>query len=500
MILGDATPQAAGLPLPAAGSPALHPPDLLARPGPLRLSCEVLMSLSRTARDWTALCGAALSRHPKRVAGGVLALLGSFAITAFGIAPLAPDAARLPQTLVQQALQVPGLSQQVADLAEHPLELYRSLVTRGNETADSLLKKLGVVDPAAAAYLRSDRDARRLLDGRPGKMLQVRTAADGSLQELVARFAALDPGRADTHFTRLRISRANGAWRTTLETALLVPQLRLGSGTVRSSLWAATDDARLPDAIATQLIEIFSADVDFHRQLRRGDSFSVSFETLTADDQPITWGDSTGRIVAAEFVNNGRPLQALWFQDAGRKGGYFGPDGRSRKRAFLASPLEFSRVTSGFAMRFHPVLQNWRAHNGVDYSAPSGTPVQAIGDGVVELAGRQSGYGNVVQVMHSNGRSTLYAHLSRVDVRLGQRVEQGQRIGAVGATGWATGPHLHFEFRVDGQFQDPLALARQTEQALVESAARPQFLQLAQRAAQQIEAAQSMTSFRGDAE
>ena len=472
----------------------------MACPGLLRLTCEPLMSLFQTTRALTASCGAALSRHPKRVAGGVLALLGSFAITAFGIAPLAPDAARLPQVLVQQALQVPGLTQQVADLAEHPLELYRSLVTRGNETADSLLKKLGVVDPAAAAFLRSDRDARRLFDGRPGKMLQVRTGADGSLQELVARFGALDPGRAETHFTRLKVSRAQGALRTSLETALLVPQLRLGSGTVRSSLWAATDDARLPDAIAKQLIEIFSADVDFHRQLRKGDSFSVSFETLTADDQPITWGDSTGRIMAAEFISNGKPLQAVWFQDAGRKGGYFGPDGRSRKRAFLASPLEFSRVTSGFAMRFHPVLQNWRAHNGVDYSAPHGTPVQAIGDGVVELAGRQSGYGNVVQVMHSHGRSTLYAHLSRIEVRPGQRVEQGQRIGAVGATGWATGPHLHFEFRVDGQFQDPLELARQTEQAVIDSAARPQFLRLAQRAAQHIEAAQSITGFRGDAE
>lgn len=452
------------------------------------------------ARQLAAACKAALARHPKRLAGGVLGVLGSFAITAFGIAPLAPDAAQLPQTLVVQALQVPGLTQQVADLAEHPLDLYRSVVMRGNETADSLLKKLGVADPTAAAFLRGDRDARRLFDGQPGKMVQVRTGADGGLVELVARFGALDSARAESHFTRLKISRANGVWRTTLETAALVPQVRLGSGTVRSSLWAATDDARLPEAIATQLIEIFSADVDFHRQLRKGDTFSLSFETLTADDQPITWGDSTGRILAAEFVNNGRPLQAVWFQGAGRKGAYFGPDGRSRKRAFLASPLEFSRITSGFAMRFHPILQNWRAHNGVDYSAPQGTPVLSVGDGVVEMAGHQSGYGNLVQLKHSNGKSTVYAHLSRVDVRAGQKVEQGQRIGAVGATGWATGPHLHFEFRINGQFQDPLQLARETEQAVIDSVARPQFQRLATLAARQLEAAQSMTAFRGDAE
>ena len=452
------------------------------------------------ARQLAAACKAALARHPRRVAGGVLGVLGSFAITAFGIAPLAPDAARLPQTLIVQSLQVPGLTQQVADLAEHPLDLYRNVVMRGNETADSLLKKLGVSDPTAAAFLRSDRDARRLFDGLPGKMVQVRSGSDGGLAELVARFGALDSARADSHFTRLKISRASGVWRTTLETAALVAQVRLGSGTVRSSLWAATDDARLPESIATQLIEIFSADVDFHRQLRKGDSFSLSFETLTADDQPITWGDSTGRILAAEFVNNGRPLQAVWFQGAGRKGAYFGPDGRSRKRAYLASPLEFSRVTSGFAMRFHPILQNWRAHNGVDYSAPQGTPVLSVGDGVVEVAGSQNGYGNLVQLQHSNGKSTVYAHLSRVDVRAGQRVEQGQRIGAVGATGWATGPHLHFEFRINGQYQDPLQLARETEQAVIDSASKLQFQRLAGVAARQIEVAQSMSAFRGDAE
>ena len=452
------------------------------------------------ARQLAAACKAALARHPRRVAGGVLGVLGSFAITAFGIAPLAPDAARLPQTLIVQSLQVPGLTQQVADLAEHPLDLYRNVVMRGNETADSLLKKLGVSDPTAAAFLRSDRDARRLFDGLPGKMVQVRSGSDGGLAELVARFGALDSARADSHFTRLKISRVSGVWRTTLETAALVAQVRLGSGTVRSSLWAATDDARLPESIATQLIEIFSADVDFHRQLRKGDSFSLSFETLTADDQPITWGDSTGRILAAEFVNNGRPLQAVWFQGAGRKGAYFGPDGRSRKRAYLASPLEFSRVTSGFAMRFHPILQNWRAHNGVDYSAPQGTPVLSVGDGVVEVAGSQNGYGNLVQLQHSNGKSTVYAHLSRIDVRAGQRVEQGQRIGAVGATGWATGPHLHFEFRINGQYQDPLQLARETEQAVIDSASKLQFQRLAGVAARQIEVAQSMSAFRGDAE
>ena len=452
-------------------------------------------------------CQRALTAHPKRIAGAVLTVLGLFAVTAFGIAPLAPDAAKLPQRLVQEPLTLPELPQQMLALADHRLELFRSHTTRGNETADSLLRKLGVSDPMAAAFIRKDRDARRLIDGQAGKSVQARTAADGSLIELIARFAALDSKRASTHFTRLKIGRAtglhaDGRLTSVLETSALVPQRRLGSGTVRSTLWAATDDARLPEAIASQLIEIFSGDIDFHRQLRKGDSFSVEFEALTADDQPVTWSDSTGRVLAAEFVNNGKRYRALWFHETGKaNGAYYGQDGQNLRRLFLASPLEFSRVTSGFAMRLHPIQQNWRAHHGVDYSAPAGTPVQSVGDGVVEFAGRQSGYGNVVQLAHGNGKSTLYAHLSQIDVRKDQHVDQGQRIGAVGATGWATGPHLHFELRIDGEYQDPMQLAsEQAQQKITDPTARAQFARLASHAHSQLQAAQSVVGFRGDAE
>jgi murein DD-endopeptidase MepM/ murein hydrolase activator NlpD len=150
-------------------------------------------------------------------------------------------------------------------------------------------------------------------------------------------------------------------------------------------------------------------------------------------------------------------------------------DGRSKRRAFLASPMEFSRVTSGFALRLHPLLQTWRQHNGVDYGAPQGTPVRAVGDGVVAFAGWRGGYGNVVEIQHGGGRSTLYAHLSRVEVKRGQRAEQGQRLGAVGQTGWATGPHLHFEFRIGGQHQDPLRVAKAAETVPLDAGARQRF-------------------------
>jgi murein DD-endopeptidase MepM/ murein hydrolase activator NlpD len=446
----------------------------------------------------------AARRHPRRLTAGVVGLLSSFAITAFGIAPLAPDAALLPQRLVSEEIAIQGLDQQLDQLALQSLELHRNDVTRAADTADTLLRRLGVIDPEAAAFLRQDREARRLIDGRGNKMVQVRTAADGTLLEMVARLPALEVSRRNSHFTRLTIARSAGSFSSRLETAPLVPQVRLGSGTIRTSLWAATDEARLPDAIASQLIEIFSGDIDFHRQLHNGDSFSVVFESLTADDQPITWADTTGRILAAEFVNNGKALQALWFKNGpSGKGAYFGLDGQSRHKPFLASPLEFSRITSGFAMRFHPILQDWRAHNGVDYSAPVGTAVRAVGDGMVTFAGRQNGYGNVVQLDHSNGKSTLYAHLSRMDVREGQRVEQGQRIGAVGATGWATGPHLHFEFRINGQFQDPLKVAgaAAAESTTVDPDARARFRALAAVAQSQLDTADSLGgNFRGNAE
>jgi murein DD-endopeptidase MepM/ murein hydrolase activator NlpD len=405
--------------------------------------------------------------------------LSGFGITAFGIAPLAPDAARLPQTWVQEEVKTLDLAAQVDALAQQDLVLWRSDVVRGSENPERLLYRLGIQDVQAAAFLRADPLARKLLAGRT-KMLQARSSAEGALVELVARFAAEDSSQAKTHFSRLTVARHNGVLTSRLDSAPLQAGVRLASGSIRSSLYAATDEARLPDNVAAQLAEIFSADIDFHRELRKGDSFSVVYESLSADGQPVVWNEGAGRILAAEFVNRGRAHHALWF-DGGSKAtsAYFGLDGKSMRRAFLASPLEFSRITSGFAQRFHPILQRWRAHLGVDYAAPSGTPVRTVGDGVVSFAGWQNGYGKVVEVEHDKQRSTLYAHLSAIDVKVGQRVEQGQLVGKVGSTGWSTGPHLHFEFRVGGVHQDPQLVAKANEEVQLDPAARGRFAQQA---------------------
>jgi murein DD-endopeptidase MepM/ murein hydrolase activator NlpD len=439
------------------------------------------------------------SRHARATAFVLVALLGGFGAVALAVAPLAPDAASLPQRLVSEPVAVADVDAQLEALAAHDLELTRSEVTRAGDSVATLFRRLGVVDADAALFLRQDASARRALDGRAQRLVQARARENGSLVEMVVRYPADNPDQAKTHFSRLTVTRVGTRWSSQVENAKLATEVRLGSGTIRNTLFAATDEAGLPDSVAAQLSEVFSSEVDFHRDLHRGDTFSVVYEALTADGEPIPWNQGAGRVLAAEFVNGGKTHQAIWFDAAG-KGGYYDAQGRSRKRVFLASPLEFSRVTSGFAMRMHPILQRMRAHLGVDYAAPTGTPVRSVGDGVVDFAGWQNGYGNVVHIKHGNERSTVYAHLSRIDVRVGQRIEQGARLGAVGATGWATGPHLHFEFRVAGVYQDPQQVAKAAERAVLDAVARSQFSEVARTVQFKLDVAESVGGVRASFE
>ena len=417
-----------------------------------------------------------VQRHPKRLTAAIAALLLGGGGGAFAVASLAPDASQIPIRQVLEAVQPLPLQAQAEALDVHSFKLFRSETTRSNDTPEALLRRLGLVDPAAAAFVRTDATARLALLGRAGRNVTIEANDREELLSLKTRWINAD---TDSHFHRMVIEKTPKGFVSRLETAPLVASTRLASGSIRSSLFAATDEARIPDTIATQVAEIFSGSIDFHRALRKGDRFSIVYETLEADGEPLR----AGRVLSTEFVNAGKTHQAMWFQEPGQKGGYYNLDGQSLRRAYLASPMEFSRVTSGFKMRFHPILQTWRAHLGVDYGAPVGTPVRSVGGGVVEFAGNQGGFGNVVYIKHRNQHTTVYAHLSRIGVRKGQSVGQGDQIGAVGATGWATGPHLHFEFRVNGQHQDPVAIAQQSESIPVSQAARAAFAQsaLAQR-------------------
>jgi murein DD-endopeptidase MepM/ murein hydrolase activator NlpD len=416
--------------------------------------------------------GHALEHHPRQVTALLAAVLLCGGGGAFAVASLGPDPSLLPVREILENVQPLPLEQQSEALDSWEFNLYRSEAVRPTDTAESLLGRLGVNDAAAAAFLRQDAIARPQVLGAPGRLVHVEATDNHELQRLTVRWTTLEGNQLPTTFKRLVVERqVGGQFASRIEQAPLVASLRVGSGTIRSSLFGAADEAGIPDAITVQMVDIFAGEIDFHRRLRVGDRFALVYETLEADGEPMR----TGRVVSAQFVNAGRQLEAIWFQEPGTNGGYFDFDGRSLERAFLASPMEVTRITSGFSMRMHPILNSWRAHKGVDYGAPTGAPVRTVADGIVDFSGQMSGYGNVVKINHGKGDITLYAHLSRIDVRLGQPVQRGQRIGGVGSTGWATGPHLHFEFHQNGIQRDPLEVARQSKSIELSAQARPQF-------------------------
>lgn len=408
---------------------------------------------------------------------------------AFAVASLGPDAAKIPVKQVLETVTPLAVSTQTEALDAFSFTLFRSETTRSSDTAEALLGRLGVSDPAASAYIRGNAEARSALLSRAGRTVTAEVTHEDRLKKLSARWIPDGDG-----FKRLVVESAGVGFIVRSEADTLTAGTRLASGVVRTSLFAATDDANIPDAVASQLADVFAGDVDF-RQLRKGDRFAVVYETFEADGQSMR----SGRILAAEFESGGNIHQALWFQEPGRKGGYFRPNGDSLRHAFLSSPVEFSRISSGFAMRMHPILNTWRQHNGIDFAAPSGTAVRAVGDGVVEFAGQQSGYGNIIIVKHRNDLSTVYAHLSRMDVKVGQSVAQSQFIGAVGSTGWATGPHLHFEYRVNGEYTDPAVIAKQEgDMTPIAAASRPAFEKLAVATRTELAAAFSVVQASAD--
>jgi murein DD-endopeptidase MepM/ murein hydrolase activator NlpD len=458
----------------------------------------LIQRLLQAAKGTFALAASLVHSHPKQLSAAVTALLLGGAGATYAVASLAPDAANLPvRTIVEDVQPLPVMGQFDA-LQTQAMRLYRSDATRSSDTAESLLKRLGVYDPQAAAFIRADPVVQQTLMGRAGRNVTAEASETNTLLKLSARWSPEDDGM----FKRLTVEKTPTGFKSKLETLPMTASSRLASGTINTSLFASTDDARIPDTVAVQLAEIFAGDIDFHRALRKGDRFAVTYETLEGDGEPMR----AGRVLSAEFVNAGKSFQAMWFQEPVAsggavastashtltKGGYYTLAGESLRRAFLASPVEFSRVTSGFKMRFHPILNTWRAHLGVDYAAPIGTAVRSVGDGVVEFAGVQNGFGNVVMVKHRNNNVTVYAHLSRINVHTGQSVSQAQNVGAVGQTGWATGPHLHFEFRVNGVHKDPLTIAKQSDSVPVTASARAAFNQAAAQVRTQLAAAANM--------
>ena len=427
-----------------------------------------------------------VARHPKHVTAALAVVLLGGGGGAFAVANLGPDASNLPVRMLVETLETPNLDQQVAALEQKTLKLYRNDITRGTDTAESLLRRLGLVDSVAADFIRKTPEVRQALLNRFGRNLSVEANEQQQLLTLTTRWLKSDN---DSQFQRMVITRNdNNQFSVRTDSAPLTASVRMTGGTVASSLYAASDEARLPDSVTRQLADVFSGQIDFHRALRKGAVFSVVYETLEAEGEPLR----AGRLLSAEITNDKKTYDAVWFQEPGQKGAYYTMSGDSLRRAFLASPMPYSRRTSGFGMREHPILQTMRAHMGVDYAAPVGTQVISVADGVVAESGFQGAYGNKVVIQHNANQSTAYAHLSRISVRKGQTVKQGEIVGAVGSTGLSTGPHLHFEFRINGRHVDPLTLAQQGSAEPISAALRPQFNQRAEFARSQLMAAAQM--------
>jgi murein DD-endopeptidase MepM/ murein hydrolase activator NlpD len=334
-----------------------------------------------------------------------------------------------------------------ASAAIRPLESAVEVMVRRNDTLDSIFRRLelSIQDLATVRSLPGIRQSLDFL--KPGDVVKL-TSLNGELTSLTRRIS-------DTDTLTVRRDPGGEFAANIVKNSLEVRVAPL-HGRITSSLFKTVDDLGASDQVALQLAEVFRYDIDFAQELQPGDTFTMVLEKVWRDGRFLR----DGEILAAEFVNNGHVYRAVRYTLPDGRHEYYTPEGKSIRKAFLLAPVQFSRISSGFGLRWHPVLNRMRAHRGIDYAAPVGTPVRAAGEGRVAFRGTQGGYGNVVMVSHPGGVETVYGHLSHFAPSLfvGKRVQQGELVGYVGMTGLATGPHLHYEYRVGGVHRNPASI------------------------------------------
>lgn len=333
-------------------------------------------------------------------------------------------------------------------MREQVAEQWRTIKVKSGDSLATIFTRVGLNPQLLHTILSLGDETENLKRIHPGQIIKLKLAEQSQLVELMYD---IDPTRS------LRIWGNHAGYQSTLIERPVERRVTQTAGVITSSLFEAAQQAGMADTLTMQLAGIFGWDIDFALDLRDGDRFSVVYDDLYVDDDHLRHGD----ILAAEFVNRGRTYQAVRYTDASGRSDYYTANGKSMRKAFLRTPVEFSRISSRFTTaRFHPVLNQLRAHKGVDYAAPTGTPIKATGDGKITFVGIKGGYGKVIELQHGSRYSTLYGHMSRFanGVRNGTRIRQGQTIGYVGMTGLATGPHLHYEFHVDGVHRNPLTV------------------------------------------
>lgn len=333
--------------------------------------------------------------------------------------------------------------------AEPPQRKSIHVVVEKGATLSSIFANLDLPARELHKIIELGGAIKELICLRPGELITFDLSDEHQLQKI-----SYDLNHASTLHV---IRNEDGTFSTEIEKHPLEYRQTLGQGVIKSSFYQAAVDSGLPEAMVLKLAEIFGWKINFLTDIQEGDSFSILYEKVYKDGQPVT----TGNILAATFINNGRTFKAVRYTDSEGKTGYYTPEGKSLTRGFLRYPVEFSRISSRFSKaRLHPILHTVRAHKGVDFAAPTGTPIHAVADGKITYQGWKGGYGNVVIIQHDDKYSTVYGHMSRFNSKLkqGSRIKQGEVIGYVGATGYATGPHLHYEFRIHGVHHDPLTV------------------------------------------
>ena len=372
------------------------------------------------------------------------------------------DAVSIP---LQLPVTAPDNSAESVAVGDAPDTEWFTVNVKNGDTLGAIFSRIGVDTDQLQKIVSLNSDTANLKRLHPGESFKFKVDAKGQLQELTYDTDAV-------HI--LRVENKGGSFHSTVIERPIDHRLARASAVITSSLFEAAQSAGLADNITVKLTKIFGWDVDFVLGIREGDSFAVVFEEDYVDGKKVR----DGEILAAEFKNRGKTYRALRYTDPNGQVAYFAPDGGNLRKAFLRTPVEFSRISSGFSLaRRHPILNRIRAHKGVDYAAPTGTPVKATSDAVVTFVGTKNGYGKVVELTHSKKISTLYGHLSRFanGLRRGSRVSQGQTIAYVGMTGLATGPHLHYEVRIDGQNRNPLAIKTIIAEPVIDKY-RPDFL------------------------
>ena len=317
---------------------------------------------------------------------------------------------------------------------------------KSGDTLSGIADRHHITPSELHKIMNAGEEAKRLTRIKPGDKIHFGFASDDSIQQITTRI---------DEETRLIIERSDDGFVSHTISEPLERRIQYASGTIKYSLFADADSVGVSQPMIMQMAGLFGWDIDFSLDVRSGDQFSVVYESLYRDGEHVR----DGNILAAEYVNRGEPYRAVRYTDPEGRSDYYSPDGKTLRKAFLRSPVDFARVSSGFSLkRKHPILHTIRAHKGVDYAAKTGTPIRSTGDGKIIHRGRKGGYGRTIIIKHGTRYSTLYAHMSSYakKLRTGSKVTQGQVIGYIGSSGMATGPHLHYEFRADGVHRNPL--------------------------------------------